>query len=219
MPPQSGQEGPAVLDPQSLTNGTSSLPSKQRKEILYEGEVYDVTDWISRHPGGRIIEFYTQPGEDSTLAIQQFHNRSMLRVSSLMKSMKKTSKSNGNESTPPATLSSKLSPSTRKRHEALTKDFQALHKSLESEGFFKPSPLHLTYRLLELAALHCTGLYFLGTVGVPKLGYLLGLLSAAMFGGRCGWLMHEGGHHSLTGRPKLDRLLQSFIFGELFKPI
>lgn len=34
-----------------------------------------------------------------------------------------------------------------------------------------------------------------------------------MFQGRCGWLMHEGGHHSLTGSPNVDRLLQAMIYG------
>jgi len=220
MPPQSGRnEGPTSVlggDQQNLDN-TRPPSTKQRKEIIYEGDVYDVTDWVSRHPGGRIIEFYTQPGEDSTLAIQQFHNRSMLRVSGLMKSMKKTANKADNEDT--STPLPKLSVETRKRHEALTKDFQALHKSLENEGFFKPSPLHLTYRLLELAVLHLVGLYLNHlrfTVGISNLTYLLGFSCGAMFVGRCGWFMHEGGHNSLTGRPRLDRLLHSFVLGELF---
>ena len=61
----------------------------KRKEILYDGYYYDVTDWIDRHPGGKVIEFYTESGEDATCAIQQFHNRSAGRVQGLMKAFKK----------------------------------------------------------------------------------------------------------------------------------
>merc|ERR1712118_459450 len=32
-------------------------------------------------------------------------------------------------------------------------------------------------------------------------------------GGRCGWLMHEAGHHSLTGEISVDRALQELIYG------
>jgi acyl-CoA 6-desaturase (Delta-6 desaturase) len=41
-------------------------------------------------------------------------------------------------------------------------------------------------------------------------------ISAAVLGifmGRCGWLMHEAGHHSVTGMTKVDRFLQSIIYG------
>ena len=60
-----------------------------KKEILYEGNYYDVTEWVKRHPGGKIIEFYTHSGEDATHAIQQFHQRSTKKVMAIMGSLKK----------------------------------------------------------------------------------------------------------------------------------
>lgn len=33
------------------------------KEILYEGDYYDVTNFIKQHPGGSIIEFYVEHGK------------------------------------------------------------------------------------------------------------------------------------------------------------
>lgn len=60
-----------------------------RKEILYDGYFYDVTDFIKSHPGGTIIEYYTEKGEDSTHAIQQFHKRSIKKVNNMMRSLKK----------------------------------------------------------------------------------------------------------------------------------
>ena len=61
----------------------------ERKEILCDGYFYDVTDFARNHPGGSIIYFYTQSGEDATHAIQQFHHRSIKRIRLMMSSFKK----------------------------------------------------------------------------------------------------------------------------------
>jgi hypothetical protein len=63
--------------------------SSKKCEILYDGHFYDVTQWIPRHPGGNVIKFYTEGGEDATLAIQQFHHRSLRQVQGIMKSFQK----------------------------------------------------------------------------------------------------------------------------------
>lgn len=60
-----------------------------RKEVLFDGYFYDVTDFVKRHPGGSIIEYYTKSGEDATHAIQQFHHRSPKRLQAIMSSLKK----------------------------------------------------------------------------------------------------------------------------------
>lgn len=60
-----------------------------RKEILFDGYFYDVTDFIKRHPGGSVITYYTKRGEDATHAIQQFHHRSINKVNAMMSSLKK----------------------------------------------------------------------------------------------------------------------------------
>jgi fatty acid desaturase 2 (delta-6 desaturase) len=102
-----------------------------------------------------------------------------------------------------------LDAETISRHAALTADFKSLHKELESEGFFRPSLPHVIYRLAELTAFWGLGVWLI-SVGHP----IAGILSLALFQGRCGWLMHEGGHHSLTGRPKVDRFIQAVVYGE-----
>jgi hypothetical protein len=58
-----------------------------KKEILYDGYFYDVTSFIDRHPGGYVIEYYTNKGEDATLPILEFHNRSRDRVEKIMKTL------------------------------------------------------------------------------------------------------------------------------------
>lgn len=59
------------------------------KEILCDGYFYDVGNFISRHPGGSIIKYYTKSGEDASHAIQQFHQRSIKQVRMMMKAFKR----------------------------------------------------------------------------------------------------------------------------------
>jgi cytochrome b involved in lipid metabolism len=84
---------PNTLEAKILTEEKRELISKSDKdtkqEILYEGYYYDITSFIPRHPGGSVIKFYTPPGEDATLAIQQFHNRSLKQVLAIMKTLPK----------------------------------------------------------------------------------------------------------------------------------
>lgn len=77
------------MAPHSSPNTGEGKEIKPKKEVLYEGYFYDVTDWVKRHPGGRIIEFYTKGGEDATHAIQQFHQRSAKKVNVIMSSLKR----------------------------------------------------------------------------------------------------------------------------------
>ena len=69
---------------------------------------------------------------------------------------------------------------------------------MESEGFFKPSLPHTVKRIAEIVILHAIGFYLLFNGQIAAGLCFLGLVS-----GRCGWLMHEGGHYSLTGMPSL----------------
>ncbi|CAG7838281.1 unnamed protein product [Allacma fusca] len=104
-----------------------------------------------------------------------------------------------------------LDDETLKRHRALTADFTKLYRDLEVEGYFKPSPGHIAYRVVELFLLMTAGIYLIQQdCGVCC---TLGVMSFALFQGRCGWLQHEGGHHSLTGNSKVDRFIQAIFYG------
>jgi fatty acid desaturase len=173
-----------------------------RKELLYEGYYYDVTEWVKKHPGGRIIEFYTQSGEDATITIQQFHQRSTKKVMGIMNSLKKR---------PALETEREIDQTTSERHKALSQDFLKLYQDLLKEGMFKPSIGHVTYRILELVLFAIFGMYFISSENTAL--RVLALISFAFFQGRSGWLMHEGGHHSLTGNSKVDRFLQAIIYG------
>jgi fatty acid desaturase 2 (delta-6 desaturase) len=98
----------------------------------------------------------------------------------------------------------------------LTNDFTNLHKKLVNEGFFEPSYGHLAYRFLELAGMLLIGLWIRDDLVLhfglgPK---ILGSVLMGIYAARCGWLMHEGGHHSVTGKPDVDRFLESLVMSE-----
>lgn len=77
------------MDSINRTDRTNNNNFGERTEILFDGYFYDVTDFIQKHPGGTIIKYYTQTGEDATHAIQQFHHRSMKRVNGIMSTLKR----------------------------------------------------------------------------------------------------------------------------------
>lgn len=80
------------MPPNVSSGATDKLGLRNEKgklEILYNGNFYDVTDFVRRHPGGSVTNFYTARGEDAKQAIQQFHHRSMNRVESILKPFKK----------------------------------------------------------------------------------------------------------------------------------
>jgi len=91
---------------------------------------------------------------------------------------------------------------------AMLEDFARFREDLVDEGFFTPDPMHVVYRISEVAAIFALSFWLL------SVGYTLsGLSMIGLFAGRCGWIQHEGGHNSLTGNMTLDKTIQAFFIG------
>ncbi len=150
------------------------IEEKETLEVLMNGKLYDVTNL--KHPGGNVIKFYANKGIDASAAFDNFHLRS-----------EKARKYLDNLPSRDAVKVEKISP--------LMADFKKLTEELKAEGFFKPSIPHVIYRVLELVLLHAAGIWLIRNNSLP-----LGIVLLALGQGRSGWLMHEGGHYSLTGR-------------------
>merc|ERR1711959_157147 len=70
----------------------------------------------------------------------------------------------------------------------------------------------IAYRFFEIVALFAAGFYLL--LGCSSWALrAMGIIVLGIAEGRCGWLMHEGGHGSLTGKIKIDRTLQIWLYG------
>mmetsp|Transcript_31433 Transcript_31433/g.100524 ORF Transcript_31433/g.100524 Transcript_31433/m.100524 type:complete len:456 (-) Transcript_31433:142-1509(-) len=157
------------------------------KEMIIRGRVYDVSDFIKRHPGGSIIKLSL--GSDATDAYNNFHIRSK-KADKMLRALPSRSVADGFA------------------RDALSADFEALRAQLEAEGYFEPNLWHVAYRVAEVVAMYWAGIRLIWA------GYwFLGAIVAGIAQGRCGWLQHEGGHYSLTGNIKLDRHMQMIIYG------
>uniref|UniRef100_A0A6V3KQU5 Uncharacterized protein n=1 Tax=Lotharella globosa TaxID=91324 RepID=A0A6V3KQU5_9EUKA len=167
-----------------------TVTSGDQTEVLIKGRWYSIKDFARKHPGGRIVNFYR--GKDASQAYREFHTRST-RADKWLKNMKSRPAKEG-ESVVDT--------------DALTKDFVQLRKDLEAEGFFKPDYVHVCFRFAEIIAMHAIGLYLAFN------GWLMtGIAILGVAEGRCGWLMHEGGHNSLTGHIPTDHFLQVLTYG------
>jgi fatty acid desaturase len=168
-----------------------SKGSDATTEVLVNGRYYDVTNL--RHPGGSVIKFYAGKGIDATQAFDNFHVRSKKALKMLNSLPSREAKAE-KEALP--------------GQAALLADFKEFTAQLEKEGYFKPDYVHIVYRLAEIFFMHAIGAYLLFS-GY----YYTGIVILGIVSGRCGWLMHEGGHYSLTGNIAIDRQLQIWLYG------
>lgn len=79
----------AQKDLQEEVSELQEKPLRKVIEVLCDGYFYDVTEFIKRHPGVDIINLYAESGEDATIAIQQFHFRSLRMVRARMRGLPK----------------------------------------------------------------------------------------------------------------------------------
>jgi len=176
-----------------MQDKAAQLKKLKEKWVRIEDVEYNVSGF--KHPGGSVINYMiTANGADATDAFREFHYRS--------KKAKKYLKSLDSR---PATTPVYKPKSTDAQIDA---DFKIWRKQLEDEGFFDPSPAHAVYRLVELAAIFALSMFLL-----YKGFIVLGVVTLALFSGRCGWVQHEGGHGSFTGNLALDKRIQAFAIG------
>lgn len=166
-----------------------SQPSNKQILINIGEYSYDVSKF--KHPGGNIIGYMTS-GQDATHAFEEFHYRS------------KTAKLILNSLPRTKIVSSHTDSTTEQK---MLEDFVRFRKTLEDRGFFKPSYLHITYRILELLAMYCFAIWTM------QYSIAASIIILGLFGGRCGWVQHEGGHNSFTGNIKTDKLVQNVFIG------
>merc|ERR1719419_616071 len=92
--------------------------------------------------------------------------------------------------------------------QVMMEDYVKFTKKLMDEGYFEGNWIWTTIRLFELAFIFLIGL-LLFSIGWKFSGAAIW----GLFGGRCGWIQHEGGHNSLTGIMWIDKLIQEITIG------
>ena len=160
----------------------------EKQNIIIGEYSYDITNF--NHPGGNVIKYMV--GQDATNAFEEFHFRSK-KAKTILHSLPRTKidQPKGNETT----------------EQKMLVDFARFRKSLEDRGFFKPSYSHITYRIVELFIIYSFAIYTM------RYNMVLSTILLGLFSGRCGWVQHEGGHHSFTGNIKTDKMIQNIFMG------
>ena len=158
----------------------------EKTDIIIGEYSYDVTDF--KHPGGNIIKYMS--GQDATNVFEEFHYRSK-KARAILQSLPRT----------------KIEQKDTTTEQKMLEDFIRFRKLLEDRGFFTPSYLHITYRILELFAIYSFAIWSMQYSIASSIVFL------GLFGGRCGWVQHEGGHNSFTGNIKTDKIVQNVFIG------
>ena len=184
------KECPYIPEPEK-NNNEKNNNEENNKKTIYIGEYeYDITHF--KHPGGNVIYYMTQ-GQDATNAFEEFHNRSK-KAKSVLQSL-------------PKKKIEILNTGVIDRDRAILEDFKAFRQSLEKRGFFTPSLPHVIYRIFELVCIYAFA------VKMIQINIYVSILLFGLFGGRCGWIQHEGGHNSLTGNIRVDKWIQNIFIG------
>ncbi|RXN10819.1 fatty acid desaturase 2 [Labeo rohita] len=174
--------------------------------IVVERKVYNVSQWVKRHPGGRrIIGHYA--GEDATEAFTAFHPDLQL-VRKYMKPLLIGEL----EASEPSQDSQK--------NAALVEDFRLLREQLEAEGCFKAQPLFFLLHLGHILLLEAIALMLVWNFGTGWINTaIVAVLLATAQGASAEWWNHRHfQHHAKPNVFKKDpdvNMLNAFVVGKV----
>ncbi|XP_055869418.1 acyl-CoA 6-desaturase-like isoform X2 [Biomphalaria glabrata] len=168
--------------------------TREEKWIVIEGEVYNITNWARRHPGGpKVISHYA--GQDATDAFKAFHN-DLNFVKKYMKAIHIGTLKDSQHVVSP-----------------IEQDFRELRETAEKMGLFKPSILFFCLHMFHILFLDWAAwatMYYFGTGWIP---YLASLLMITTVEGQCSWLQHDLGHLSLFRNTGMNHAFHFFFMG------
>mmetsp|Transcript_8925 Transcript_8925/g.10210 ORF Transcript_8925/g.10210 Transcript_8925/m.10210 type:complete len:435 (+) Transcript_8925:187-1491(+) len=177
------------------------------KYIRIYDEVYDVTNFVSRHPGGKVILFYE--GQDATDAFEAFHHHSA-SAKKWLKSIPKAPK----DKVVAKPTEDKTKVYIRDDGEIpLVQDFRKLITKWEKEGYYDFAVGVLIYRMFEIFAMVGLSFFFFSLPVASPLKILLSSFTIGVAWTRCGWIQHDGGHCGLSGNSKFDHMIQVIFEG------
>ncbi|XP_078326001.1 acyl-CoA 6-desaturase-like isoform X3 [Crassostrea virginica] len=169
--------------------------------IIINNEVYNITNWARRHPGGsKVIGHYA--GQDATDAFRAFHN-DLDQVQKYLLPLHIGSVQKGEVNT----------------NFSLEKDFRNLRETAENMGLFKPSYTFFFVHLAHIIAMEVMAyltLYYFGTGWIPFLVSVC--LYATVQGASPSWWNHMHYQHhakpNVMGKDPDVRVDQLFVVGE-----
>ena len=176
----------------------SGYKTKQDSWLVFQGNVYDISNFAGKHPGGWEL-IITYEGQDATTVMERFHPE----LDKLQKYLKPLHKGTCKELLMAA------------QDDPIMNDFNELTAKLYDQGYFESSKLFFALVYLHIVALEVLAWYLVayhsahqwgaaaewawGYLHVPQ-GWIGFLLLAVIQGTACaqaGWLQHDAGHKSI----------------------
>ncbi|KAJ8002476.1 hypothetical protein DPEC_G00159310 [Dallia pectoralis] len=169
--------------------------------VVIDRKVYNVTQWVKRHPGGiRVISHFA--GEDATEAFTAFHpNPTFPRK--FLKSLLIGELAD----TEPSQDSGK--------NVVLVQDFEALRERVEKEGLLRANPLFFSLYLGHILLLEALSLGLLWYWGTSWTVTLICCVLLATSQSQAGWLQHDFGHLSVFKKSSWNHIVHKFVIGQL----
>ena len=197
--------------------------------IAYEGEVFDVTHWLAKHPGG-IRSIMSAAGSDASSVMKSLHAPSTLKT--FMKRIRKVGvmvKEDTSIVSKDADCKIQIEKKrkqlkTQERSDAIHKDFQSLNQKLFDEGWFDAHPLDYILPIARVVLFMLFGVSMIlwadgaDNMVLKCLSLLVGGLSLGLYLQNIAFMGHDAGHGSVTGNFKSD-LWFGFFVGNAFAGI
>lgn len=164
--------------------------SKDDRWIVIGGQVYDVTQWSKKHPGGpRLIGHYA--GQDASEAFSAFHSN-MDHVTKFLKPIH-------------------LGAVEDYVDHDINKDFRKLKETAVKMGLFEPSYTFYTLMVAQILLLHAAAYLVLALLGVSFWTVLASVMIYATAQTQLGWTQHDFGHLSVFKESKWNHAFHHFL--------
>lgn len=175
--------------------------TRSRMYIRINNTLYDMTNFIDRHPGGNVIAKYEVTHvPDATGAFNNFHVGS-IRARRILHSLRK-----------PDGHAPHLTDTHRfdERSDEISEQFEILRASWERRGLYAGCTIEFILWGICTICIVCTGYWLLSESRPVMGGVVVGVGWA-----HCGFVQHHAGHLAFTGRPEIDYTIQAIFEGLL----
>eukprot|EP01083_Nonionella_stella_P029029 80008_1 len=203
--------------------------------IAYEGGVYDVTHWLSKHPGG-VRAIMSAAGSDASSVMKSLHAPQTLE--NMMTRIRKVgtlvldheselSKEACNKRSDHSTSSDAVDAKRRKKIDAIRrsqvihKDFEALGQKLFDFGWYEHKPSDYAMAILRCALFLYVGVntvlwsqtssLFRDNAFLRYSTLMFGSVSCGIFFQNIAFMGHDAGHASVTGKVQYDNFFGLFV--------
>lgn len=189
------------LSADSVLGGVEGCPIYNVKEVadhrsaddawmIIKDKVYDVTDFVARHPGGKVILTYA--GRDATDVFSTFHAASTW---SLLRPM----------------YVGELEDFDGKAVPTLLRDFRAMRASFLKGGLFKSNKLYYVWKLLSTFSLLGGAVATLLAARESMLALVASAFLLGLFWQQTGWLAHDFLHHQVFQQRWINNCIGLFL--------